>query len=118
MTNKVGTTSADTFTFNPGDNYDGLAGNDTLLFNTTAADLTTTTLTSVEILKAGLAGNTTFTVDPADLAVGGSVIGSTGTDTLTIHSTSFDLRSTTLSSIEKLVADLTTPTNNTLFWVD
>src|SRR5262249_13797344 len=81
-------------------------------------DLTSTTLSSVEVLKAATTGNTTFTVDAADLLSGGSVQGfgtEGGNDTLTILGTSFDLRSTTLSSVEKLVAATAA---DTVFTVD
>ena len=118
MATETGTTGNDTFTFKAGDTYDGSAGTDTLVFTGTAANLSTTTVTSVEILQAGNSGNTVFRVDPADLVAGGSVIGSTGTDTLTIVGTAFDLRSTTLASIEKLVADTSVPTASTVFTVD
>ncbi|HVO02139.1 MAG TPA: hypothetical protein VMT54_08055 [Candidatus Cybelea sp.] len=106
MTTQTGTAKNDTLTFAPGDtSIDGLAGTDTLLFNITGADLTSTTVTSMEILKATIA-NTTFTVDQGDLVTtGGSVVGTTGNDTLTVAGASFDLRSTTLSSIEILKSD-------------
>jgi hypothetical protein len=110
----TGTASNDTQTFNPGDDYNLSAGKDTLVFNQTDADLTSTTLTSVEVLKAGLSTATTFTVDPADLVASGSVVGSSGSDTLTINSTAFDLSSTALTSIEKLVAGLSSDTTFTV----
>ena len=80
----------------------GGAGNDTLMVKSAAIDLTSNLLTSVDILKAGLSVATTFTVDAADLASKGSVIGSSGTDTLIILGTSMDLNSTGLSSVEIL----------------
>ena len=61
----------------------GSSGNDSLVIKSTAFDLSSTTLTSVEILQAGLNSATTFTLDQADLASGGSVVGSSGSDTLT-----------------------------------
>ena len=42
--------------------------------STRQAGRATTALTSVEVLKAGVSTATTFTVDAADLASGGSVI--------------------------------------------
>ena len=104
MTLVLGTKGNDTKTFNPGDSYSLSTGTDTLVFNTTDADLTSTTLTSVEILKAGLSSDTTFTVDQADMASGGSIVGSTGSDTLIIHGTSLNLTSTVLDSIEAITA--------------
>jgi hypothetical protein len=50
----------------------------------TSLGLTSTTLTSVEIIAAGSATSTKLTVDQSDLAAGGSVLGSTGTDTLAV----------------------------------
>jgi hypothetical protein len=82
----------------------GNAGTDTLQVKDVAIDLTSTTLSSIDVLKAGLSSATTFTVDQGDLAAGGSVIGSTGTDALVINGSSLDLTSTTLTSIESLEA--------------
>jgi hypothetical protein len=82
--------------------FNGTGAVDTLLFNTTAADLTSATLNSVEILKAGTTSSTFFVVDQSDLAAHGSVIGNTGTDWLRTNGTVLDLTSTTLSSIEIL----------------
>ncbi|MDY0873797.1 hypothetical protein, partial [Dongia rigui] len=110
----TGTASNDTQNFNPGDDYNLSAGTDTLVFNQTDADLTSTALTSVEVLKAGVSTATTFTVDANDLASGGSVVGSSGSDTLIIDSTAFDLTSTTLTSIEQLVAGQNTDTTFTV----
>ncbi len=84
---------------------------DKQVFNTTDIDLTTTTLSSIEILSAGLGSDSTFTVDADDLASNGSVLGNSGNDTLTVTETAFDLRSTTLSSVERLVAS----DNDTVF---
>jgi hypothetical protein len=92
----------------------GSTGNDTLVVKSTAIDLTSTTLTSVEVLKAGLATATTFTLDQADLAAGGSIFGSTAADTLIVAGTDFDLSSTSLSSIEILKAQTTNATTFTL----
>jgi hypothetical protein len=112
----TGTTKNDTLTWTKGETaVDGLAGTDTLLFMVTDADLTSATLTSVEILKAGLSSDTTFTVDAADLASGGSVIGSSGSDTLVIHGGLLDLTATKLTSIEKIQAGTT---SDTVFKID
>jgi hypothetical protein len=81
----------------------GSTANDTLTIASTSLDLTSTTLTSVEILAAGNSSATTFTVDQADLLSGGSVTGSTGNDTLTFIGTSLDLTNTTLTSIENIL---------------
>src|SRR5262249_7696080 len=83
----------------------GSTGSDTLQVFDTDANLTSTTLNSVEVLKAGSTNNTTFTVDTGDLASGGSVIGNAvsgtnGIDTLTVNGAAADLRSTTLSNID------------------
>src|SRR6185295_20233703 len=80
----------------------GGGGNDTLTVVGTAFDLTGTTLTGVEILKTSTSLATTFTVDQADLVAGGSVVGSSGIDTLLIAGTAIDLGNTTLSSVEVL----------------
>jgi hypothetical protein len=89
---------------------------DTLVVASTAFDMSSTTLTSIEILAAGTTSATTFTVDPADLAVGGTVAGATAAiDTLTILGATFDLSSVTLSSVESLVAS---GTDATTFTVD
>ncbi len=106
---KAGSSLGTTFTVDAADlasggSVNGNSGTDTLVMKTTAFDLTSTTLSSIEVLQAGSASATTFTVDAADLAAGGSVIGSTGSDILTIKGTTFDTSSTTLSSIENLKA--------------
>ncbi len=106
---QAGSSLATTFTVDVADlvsggSVAGSSGDDTLVLKTTAFDLTSTSLTSIEILKAGLSTATTFTVDPADLASGGSVIGSSGSDALTVKGTAFDLSSTSLTSIEVLQA--------------
>ncbi len=106
---QAGVSAATTFTVDAADlasggSVIGSTGKDTLLVKDAAIDLTSTALTSVEILKAGVSADTTFTVDAADLASAGSVFGSTGKDTLQVNGTGIDLSSTTLSSIEVLVA--------------
>src|SRR5262249_1712508 len=93
----------------------GGAGTDTLSVLGTLTDLSSTTLTSVEILKAGSTNATTFRVDQADLASGGTVVGDAGADTLTATGGALDLRSTTLSSVEILKAG---KADNTIFTVD
>jgi len=92
------------------------SANDTLVLKGTDFDLTSTVLSSIEILKATGAAAVTFTVDGDDLASGGSVLGLAGKDdTLTISGTTdFDLSHTTLSSVEHLLAD----TANAIFKVD
>jgi hypothetical protein len=115
MTTQTGTTNNDILTFTATDtSIDGLAGTDTLRFNTTNASLATTTVKNVEILKANLASNTTFTLDQADLVSGGSVQGSTGTDTIVANGSALDLSSTTLTSIEVLKAGKSTATTFTV----
>src|SRR6185369_3804393 len=104
---KANSSLATTFTVDVADlvsggSVTGSTGNDTLAMKAAAFDLTSTTLTSIEILSAGTSGATTFTVDQADLASGGTVNGSTGSDILSIKGTSFDVTSTTLTSIENL----------------
>ncbi|MBV5325409.1 MAG: hypothetical protein J0626_09150, partial [Rhodospirillaceae bacterium] len=116
---QAGNAAATTFTVNTNDlvsggSVNGSTGNDTLLIKSTAFNLTSSTLSSIEILKAGLATATTFTVDDVDLASGGSVLGSNGVDTLTILGTDFDLSSTALTSVEKLVAATSNATTFTL----
>src|SRR6185295_12335227 len=100
---KAGTSLSTTFTVDAADlassgSVTGSSGTDTLIINGTAADLTSTTLSSIEVLQTGSSLATTFTVNPADLASGGSVIGSSGNDTLVVASTAFDLSSTSLTS--------------------
>ncbi|MBV5325459.1 MAG: hypothetical protein J0626_09435, partial [Rhodospirillaceae bacterium] len=92
----------------------GSSGSDTLVIGGTSLDLTSTTLTSIENLKAGSSLATTFTVDAADIITGGTVQGSTGSDTLIIKGTAFDLNSTTATSIEKLQAGSSLATTFTL----
>ncbi|MDY0873790.1 hypothetical protein [Dongia rigui] len=122
MTTQTGTNNNDTLTFVTGDTaIDGLTGQDTLRFTQTDADLTSTTLVSIEILKAGTSSATTFTVNttaPTDLLAGGSVIGSSGHDTLAIVGTTFNLTSTTLTSIEILQAGSSSATAFTLDQAD
>jgi len=114
----AGSTAATTFIVDQADllskgSVVGTAKNDTLEINGSSLNLTSTTLTSVEILKAHLSTATSFTVDPADVS-GGSVVGSTGNDTLILKTTAFDLTSTTLTSIETLQAGLATATTFTV----
>ncbi|MDY0874534.1 hypothetical protein, partial [Dongia rigui] len=96
----------------------GSTGVDTLIVNDNAFDLTSVAVTSIEKLTAGLGTDTTFTVDAADLASGGSVIGSTGTDTLTILGTAFNLASTGIQSVEVLQAGSASATTFTLDQAD
>src|SRR5262249_1506224 len=84
-----------------------IAGNtavDTLNVKGANVDLSDTTVTSVEKIQANSgATDTTFFLDQADLASGGSIIGHVGTtvaDTIEAAGTSLDLTSTTLTGIE------------------
>ncbi len=70
---------------------------DTLIITGTNFDLSSTTTTSVEKLQASSSLATTFVLDQNDLASGGSIVGSSGNDTLTTRSTALDLTSTTLA---------------------
>ncbi len=120
---KAGTSAATTFTVDQGDlaanaSITGSSGVDTLATAGTALNLTSATLTSVEVLKSTNTAGTTFTVDPADLSNGGSVLGNSGTDTLSLKSTAFDLTSTTLSSIDVLKAGVATATTFTVNGTD
>ncbi|MDY0873796.1 beta strand repeat-containing protein [Dongia rigui] len=120
---KAGTATATTFTLDTGDfsqltSISGSSGNDTLIFTGTAYDLSSRALTSIEVLQAGSASDTTFTVDAADLATGGSVVGSSGTDTLTILGTAFNLASTGINSVEKLKGGSASDTTFTLDQAD
>jgi hypothetical protein len=90
------------------------SGTDALVIHGTRLDLTDTTLSSIEVLRAGSSLATLFTVEADDLASGGTVQGSTGNDTLAIDGTSLDLTSTTLSSIEILKAGLSDATTFTV----
>src|SRR4051794_3026379 len=107
---KAGLTTSTTFTVDDNDigSLTQILGNkgtaDTLFFTSTAFDLHSITLSSVEILKAGNSLATTFILDQADLAKSGAVQGSTGTDTIVANGTILDLSSTTLTSIEALAA--------------
>lgn len=118
---KAGTSVATTFTVDQSDlaiggSVIGGTGTDTLIGHYgTAFDLSNTTLTSIEVIRNDNGGGTTFTVDQADLAAGGSVIGNSGTDTLVTTGTGVDLTSTTLSSIE--VIESAIPANATLFTI-
>jgi hypothetical protein len=80
----------------------GSSGNDTLETNGTSLDLSSASLSSVEILKAASSLATTFTVDQDDLATGGSVVGGAGSDTLIVNGHSIDLSNTILTSIETI----------------
>ncbi len=116
---KAGSNAATTFTVDQADLVSGgtvlgSSGNDTLVINGTSADLTSTTLSSIEILKAGSSLATTFTVDQADLAASGTVLGSSGDDVLVTNATTLDLTSTTLSSVEVIRAGSTLATTFTL----
>jgi hypothetical protein len=124
----VVSTVATTFTVDAADlvNSGTVAGNaalnDTLATNSGTLDLTSTTLTSVEILDAGTApGPTTFTVDAADLqgvvSANGSVVGNVGgVDVLATNSGALDLTHTSLTSIE--VLDAGTAAGATTFTVN
>src|SRR5262249_55502516 len=81
----------------------GLAadGMTTQTFTGTNADRTSTTVTDAA-LQAGPRKAPTFKVDQDDLLAGGSVLGNGGSDTLIVVDNTFDLTSTTLSSIERL----------------
>jgi hypothetical protein len=100
------------------------AFDDTLVVTSTAFDLTSTTLSSVEILAAGTTSATTFTLDPADLTgllngTTAGIQGSTGAgDILTILGATFDLSSVALSSIEILTASTTDATTFTVDQAD
>src|SRR5262249_20836465 len=91
----------------------GSSGTDTLQAAGTVLDLRSTTVSSVEVLKAGNAGGTTFMVDATDLVSGAQVIGGAGSDTLFINATSFDLNTITLSSVEAV--QFLTGSNGTTF---
>ncbi len=101
-----------------GGSLTGSTGSDILVAGGTSLNLTSTVTTSFETIRAGSSLATTFTVDAADLASGGSVVGSSGDDTLIIASTAYNLASTSLSSIEKLQAGLSTATTFTLDQAD
>ncbi len=114
---KAGSSLATTFTLDAtdlvsGGTVQGSSGVDTLVISSTDADLTSTTVTSIEALKAGSASNTTFTLDAADLNVIGSISGSTGTDTLVVTSATINLGLTNLTSVEILKAGLSTATTS------
>ena len=96
----------------------GAAGTDTLVINGVVANLASTALSSVEIIKAGASGATTFTVDQADLAAGGSIAGGAGSDVLNATGASLDLRSTGLSSVETIKGALSTATTFTVDQAD
>ncbi|MGE5546180.1 MAG: C2 family cysteine protease [Solirubrobacterales bacterium] len=77
-------------------------GGDTLVASGTSLDLSKTVITGIKILKAGSVG-TTFTLRQTDIFVGnGSIVGSTGTDTIVSAGNSLNLGTTTLSGIEVL----------------
>ncbi|EPY00292.1 hypothetical protein, partial [Magnetospirillum fulvum] len=92
----------------------GNSGIDTLAAAGSSLDLRTTTLSGIEVLKAGSSDDTTFTVDQTDLAANGSVVGDVGTDTLIINGTSLNLGTTTLSGVEILKAGMNAATTFTV----
>src|SRR5262249_14105182 len=115
----AGTTLATTFLVDQGDlasggSVIGTGKNDTLTVKGGSVDLTSTTLSSIEILT-GTSTAVTFKVDQADLVSGGTVIGGSGNDTVSINGGSLDLTSTTLSGVEILKAGTS---NATTFTVD
>src|SRR5262249_45985035 len=120
---QAGSSVATTFTVDTADlvtggSVFGNTGVDTLIVDSSAFNLVSTALSSVEILQAGLTVATTFTVDQADLDAGGSssaVIGNLGNDTLQINGNNLDLTNTTLSSVEILKAG---NSGGTVFTVD
>jgi hypothetical protein len=96
----------------------GSTGADTLRMAGTLLDLTSTSLGSIERLAAGTPVATTFKLDLADLASGGSVVGSSGVDTLVITGNNIDLTKTSIASIEKLATDGSAGSNPTNFILD
>jgi hypothetical protein len=86
-----------------------------LKINGVSLDLTSTALSSIEILQAGSSLATTFTVDQADLASGGSIIGGAGSDFLFVKGNTVDLSSITLTSVETIETAI--PTNATTFTI-
>ncbi|EPY00293.1 beta strand repeat-containing protein [Magnetospirillum fulvum] len=120
---KVGSSDDTTFTVDQADlaangSVVGNAGTDTLVIKGTNINLTATTLSGIEVLKAGSSTATTFTVNQGDLAANGSVVGNADTDTLIINGNSLDLSTTTLSSIEILKAGSSAATIFTLDQTD
>src|SRR5262249_16230665 len=120
---QTGSSLATTFTVNPADlaaggSVIGSSGVDTLMVAGTGLDVSSTTLTSLEVLKAGSAPATAFTVDQAELVSGGPVPGSRGNDRVTAKGTALDLSSTTLSSIEILKAGSSLATAFTVNQID
>src|SRR5581483_4737828 len=126
---QAGESSATTFTVNQADlgssgsttgasTVKGSSGTDTLVVIGNSMDLSSTALSSVEILKTTSSSNTTFTLNQNDLSPGGSVLGSTGTDTLIAAGNSLDLSSTMLSSVEKIMAGKSTATTFTVDQAD
>src|SRR5262249_22102800 len=124
---KAGSTVATTLTVTDGqltnipfgalDHITGNSGSDTLVVVGTAADLSSIAVSSIETLKAGSSAATIFTIGQGDLASGGSIIGSSGADTLVATGTALNLHSTTLSSVEIITATGLTLTDTT-FTVD
>src|SRR5204862_518415 len=115
--------TATTFTVDQADlisggTVQGSSGGDTLSIGATALDLRSTTLSGVEIIKAGLSTATTFTVNQADLLSGGTVQGSSGNDSIAAGDTALDLTSTTLSSVEIIKAGTASATTFTVNQTD
>ncbi|MBC7905988.1 MAG: hypothetical protein H7Y60_04460 [Rhodospirillaceae bacterium] len=120
---KAGNGAATTFTVDladlaSGGSVVGTGAVDTLVVKDATVNLTATTLSSVEVIKAGTTGDTTFTVDQSDLTIGGSVIGNAGTDALVISSTALNLTGTTMSGIEVIKAGAATATTFTVDQTD
>ena len=99
-----GTTAANVITVNTADvdesaTVDGLDGSDTLQLADATLDLSSTTLTSIELIRGTTAANV-ITVNTADVDESATVDGLDGNDTLQLADATLDLSSTTLTSIE------------------
>jgi len=82
---------------------DGVA--DTLDVQSSNVDLRFVSLSSVEVIRSSIGSATNFRVDQADLAPGGTIDGGAGTDTLIANGATLDLSSTTLTSVEVILAN-------------
>jgi Ca2+-binding RTX toxin-like protein len=107
----LGNTNANAITVNQADllsggTVDGGNAVDTLSLaaGETGLDLSSTTLTSIELILGNSSANV-ITVNQADLISGGTVDGGAGADTLSLAAgtTTLDLSSTTLTSVELIL---------------
>jgi Ca2+-binding RTX toxin-like protein len=83
----------------------GSGGTDTLVVGDSLVNLTNTTLSGFQVIKAGYNGASTISLTQAEVSGAASVIGSIGIDTLVVAGTTqVNLSGTTLSGVEVIEA--------------